>query len=52
MADRASVDSSESVSTSDDYEIIPSNTLNVKLMSYLLKIDAILQVSICFFLEM
>ncbi|KAL4091109.1 hypothetical protein QTP88_025849 [Uroleucon formosanum] len=28
MADRASVDSGESVSTSEDYEIIPPNTLN------------------------
>lgn len=35
MADRASVDSGESVSTSEDYEIIPPNTLNVKYLSHL-----------------
>jgi len=35
MADRASVDSGESVSTSEDYEIIPPNTLNVKF-SYII----------------
>jgi len=36
MADQASVGSNESASTSDEYEIIPSNTLNVKLLSYIL----------------
>lgn len=50
MADRASVDSGESVSTSEDYEIIPSNTLNVKFLSHLLQIDSIIQVYM-FFLE-
>lgn len=30
MADQASVDSNESTGTSDEYEIIPSNSINVK----------------------
>jgi len=41
MADRVSVDSGESINTSDDYEIIPSNTMNVKSLSHLLQIDSI-----------
>jgi len=48
MADRASVDSGESISTSDDYEIIPSNTLNVKSLSHILLIDSIIQVYMFF----
>jgi len=51
MADRASVDSGESVSISEDYEIIPPNTLNVKFLSHLLQIDSIIQVFICFLIE-
>jgi len=45
MADRASVDSNESVTTSDEYEIVPSITLHVKSLKR--RLSAI-TISCCF----